>query len=268
MNIIIPRTFNLNLCEDSQTLRLQFFFVSKNKDDTYKQITPYIRCRDFLNDTLYCIENKKNFSLYGYKFNGKEFKRNLNSLYLCIKFEDYDETNITQFDESNNFNTNFHYLTAFETLYNLNTKTYYEETNLKNVILIKHNPFWFQNTVIFSLFTYILRCCCYKITGNFWDFIQKSTFFYKNWDDTLKRTSTTDAYLLLNIDKYKLKFFISNLDILDINSELTTLNLYFCDEIHEKLGFIYYINYLLNPKITIIKDKQICQDVADLVIPS
>lgn len=268
MNIIIPQDLDLNLCEDSQTLRLQFFFVSKNEDDTYKQITPYIRCRDFLNDTLYCIENKKDFNLYGYRFRGPEFKRNLNTLYLCIKFEDYNENNKIQFDEYNNFTNNFYYLRAFETLYNLDTKTHYENTNVEDVIMIKHNPFWSQNTVIFSVFTYILRCCCYEVKGNFWDFIKKSTHFYKNWDNDFEEKNTTDAELILYIENHKLKYFISNLDILDINSKLNTLYFHNSSSIHEQLGFVYYINYLLDPTIKIKKDKQICQDVADLVIPS
>ena len=68
MNNIIYNNFDQNLDEESQNIKTKFFFVEKLEDFIYNQITPYIKCRDFLNNVLYCITFNTNISVYGFKY--------------------------------------------------------------------------------------------------------------------------------------------------------------------------------------------------------
>jgi len=259
MNTILYPITKDKLSEEDQNIKTKFFLVNKIKENTFNKITPYIKCRDFLNDVLYCITFNTNINVYGFKFDqiNNQFKKE--NLYLGLKFISYKAVE--------DFKQNFHYLKKFETLYDLLDFSTYEETNRKTVLLIKHNPFWFSNTITLSLFTFILRCFSHpSITGNFWEFIQNTKQCYKDWDGKKKIIPSNESEYITNV--LNLKYFITNL--VKINKNYKQKQYDFIYEIHHYLGFFSFLKELknTNPLTTIIKDNPPCQeDVLD-VIPS
>ncbi len=257
MNNIIYNNFDQNLDEESQNIKTKFFFVEKLEDFIYNQITPYIKCRDFLNDVLYCITFNTNISVYGFKYESNNTQKN--TLFLSLKF--CSKREVEEFKE------NFHYLLKFETLYKFSTYTTYEETNKPTVLLIKHNPFWFSNTLTLSFFTFILRCLSHpNITGNFWNFIANTSQLYKKWDGVITKVPSKESRYIK--DQLLLSYFVKNLP--QISS--TYIQKEYSDryDIHNFGGFISYLTITSNtyPLTTIIKDNPPCQeDVLD-VIPS
>lgn len=257
MNNIIYNNFNQKLEEEEQNIKTKFFFVEKLEDSTYNQITPYIKCRDFLNDVLYCVIFNTKISVYGFKYESNNTQKD--TLFLSLKFRSKKE--VEEFKE------NFHYLLKFETLYKFSTYTTYEETDRSTVLLIKHNPFWFSNTLTLSFFTFILRCLSHpNITGNFWNFIVNTYQLYKNWDDVVTKVPSKESRYIK--DQLLLSYFVKNLP--QISS--TYIQKEYSDryDIHNFGGFLCYLNQASNtyPLTTIIKDNPPCQeDVLD-VIPS
>jgi hypothetical protein len=255
------------LAENWQYQKLQLCYLKQDEDNNYTNITPWCKCRDFLNDSLYCFLNKKpTFEIYNYKH--PEFTNDYKIL-LGIKSEKQEElTNILY---------NFYYIAELENFYNLtNTSEVFQDTvensnNIKKILIIKPSSFWLTDTIKFSLFTYLLRLCSYDLTSHntktIFDTILKESNYTSN-DYGLIQSSLTEVY----------NYFILNLNTI-IHSELYKNNLnelndlyeYECDYylFHDRLGFVaFLINYQDEIK-TLLKKKnnnKICpQDVKPVI---
>jgi hypothetical protein len=257
MNTIIYNNLNQKLEEEEQNIKTKFFFVEKQEDYTYTQITPYIQCRDFLNDVLYCITFNTKIHVYNFKYESNNTQKD--TLYLNLKF--CSKKAVEEFKE------NFHYLLKFETLYKFLIYTTYEKTNKPTVLLIKHNPFWFSNTLTLSFFTFILRCLSHpNITGNFWEFILNTRQLYKKWNGQIIELPSKESRYIE--DTPLLSYFVKNLP--KISSTYKQKEYSDKYDIHNFGGFICYLTEtnITYPLTTIIKDNPQCQeDVLD-VIPS
>ncbi len=257
MNTIIYNNLNQKLEEEEQNIKTKFFFVEKQEDYTYTQITPYIKCRDFLNDVLYCITFNTKIHVYSFKYESNNTQKD--TLFLSLKF--CSKKAVEEFKE------NFNYILKFETLYKFSTYTTYEETNTPTVLLIKHNPFWFSNTLTLSFFTFILRCLSHpNITGNFWKFISNTRQLYRKWDGQIIEIPSKESRYI--IDTPLLSYFIKNLPKISATYKQKEYSDKY--DIHNFGGFICYLKEtsITYPLTTIIKDNPQCQeDVLD-VIPS
>lgn len=69
------RTYKYNIdkySEDFQTIKCRFAFAVKLKDGNYKAQHQFVRCRDFLNDTLvWKAKEAPEKTIYGYNFRGR-----------------------------------------------------------------------------------------------------------------------------------------------------------------------------------------------------
>lgn len=255
------------LAENWQYQKLKFSYLQKDKDNNYTNITPWCKCRDFLNDSLYCfINNKPTFEIYKYKH--PEFTNDYKIL-LGIKSEKQEElTNILY---------NFYYIAELENFYNLtNTSEVFQDTvensnNIKKILIIKPSSFWLTDTIKFSLFTYLLRLCSYNLTNyktkTIFETILKESNNTSN-DYGLIQSSLTEVY----------NYFILNLNTI-IHSELYKNNLnelndlyeYECDYylFHDRLGFVAFLINYQDEINTLLKKKnnnKICpQDVKPVI---
>jgi hypothetical protein len=209
------------LAENWQYQKLQLCYLKQDEDNNYTNITPWCKCRDFLNDSLYCFLNKKpTFEIYNYKH--PEFTNDYKIL-LGIKSEKQEElTNILY---------NFYYIAELENFYNLtNTSEVFQDTvensnNIKKILIIKPSSFWLTDTIKFSLFTYLLRLCSYDLTSHntktIFDTILKESNYTSN-DYGLIQSSLTEVY----------NYFILNLNTI-IHSELYKNNLNELNDLYE-----------------------------------
>ena len=261
------------LAENWQYKKLQFSYLQKDKDNNYTNITPWCKCRDFLNDSLYCFLNKKpTIEIYNYKH--PEFDEDYKVL-LGIKSVEQKELN--------NILYNFYYIAELENFYNL-TKTSEifqdtEENNTKKILIIKPSSFWLKDTIKFSLFTYLLRLCSYNLLNylcsyNLLNYKTKTIF------DTVSKESknTSNDYGLIQSSLEEVyNYFILNLNTITKNiiykqnlNELNDLYEYECDyyTFHDRLGFVaFLINYQDEINTLIINNKnKICpQDVKPVI---
>lgn len=258
MNTILYPITKDKLSEEDQNIKTKFFLVNKIKENTFNKITPYIKCRDFLNDVLYCITFNTDFFIYGFEFKQTKEQIKKENLYLSLKFISHKAIK--------DFKENFHYLNKFESLYNLSDFSTYEETNRKTVLLIKHNNFWFSNTMILSLFTFILRCLSHpNITGNFWEFIKNTKQCYISWNDRRSIIPSKESEYITEIPN--LRYFILYLNKISSHYEQKKYNCKY--DIHNYSGFLSYLRSTNNtsPLTKIIKDTPQCQEDVKDVIP-
>lgn len=141
--------FNKELCEDAQSIDLRFAFCEahQNKNELiYQDLHCLVKCRDFLNDFLYCMDTDNFFYIYG--FNILKGHQKTQDLLMHLHFPDMDCLKIFK----SNFN---HYMDIYDKLSNNNsTKIIYEE-NFEIILSVDNN--WFLTSQSISAFTFLLR---------------------------------------------------------------------------------------------------------------
>lgn len=77
---------NCSLNESSPSIRVQLALGLVSTDDgKIERITPYVWCKDYLHDALYCMDFQTSVIVHGFKFNGKDFDRNGKNLVALVK---------------------------------------------------------------------------------------------------------------------------------------------------------------------------------------
>jgi hypothetical protein len=90
----------------------------------------------------------------------------------------------------------------------------------QNVILVEASKFWQSSIAAMSLFTFLIKCICYKldIVGkSLFDAIRNVEVDYKDWDGTITKVKTTEAEHIRNISTNKIIFFLENIKKLTKN---------------------------------------------------
>lgn len=233
-----------------QTLRVNFGLGTiKEKDCT--GITPLIRCRDFLTDTLYCIDTRSDINVYGFYFSS--IKEEIKKEDLCVLISFIKEPN-----EKFLFWKNITYLYKIEQFFGIK-HTFIHTTDMENVFCLIPDPFWFSHTIPLGLYTYILRCLCYTYTynSNFWTSILNQTIKTKEWDGTFGEEPTKDSKHLINVqEKFKLAFLNFRMNAKKFNYDyVANKNTY---TKHDMLGFFHYVEF--NENKTIKKNNNICPE--------
>jgi len=217
------------------------FVLKDNAKDIVTNAHPFVKCRDFLNDIFfYSTYIKKNIkSIYGLNYSIKDQEINWENPQLLLKFEEQKHLDL--------FIKNINYLYSFETFYEI-AFTVVEETTDKQIILLTFSSFWLKNTITLSLYTYILRCLCYPLEGNFWEFILNFKIKKLDWNNESYQILNPEGDLICEIEKNNLFFLIQNLP--EINVNLENLDYYIKNkykyDIHDSLGFRCQIRYHIN----------------------
>lgn len=81
-----------SLCEIYQNIEMRFA-LAEIKGENVKQLHPFVRCRDFLGDTLWATHFKKYYKIYGFEFDGSNKTVQLDTTCMLIEFEDEEKLN-------------------------------------------------------------------------------------------------------------------------------------------------------------------------------
>lgn len=126
--------------------RPNFFAFATVDGDTVYQMHNWIKCRDFLNDTIVWSANKdkSNSSIYGYSYKGP-----------------IEEETTFVLKDSTELLDNIKLLNSM-------LPPEIKKSKVKNIdgqhILIIGDPFWQKNTVNLSWYTYLIRMFTYKLS--------------------------------------------------------------------------------------------------------
>lgn len=152
---ILRTNIRHDLNEEEQTISLKFAFCDHTVEEDqliFFNLHPLVKCRDFLNDFLYCLDTDKSFSLYGFTIE-KGYKKT-KDLLMNLLFPDYKTLEI--------FINNFEfYMCKYDALAdNKLTKIIYTK-DLDMILEVDNN--WFLTSQSISAFTLLLRLFCNKV---------------------------------------------------------------------------------------------------------
>lgn len=212
------------LYEESQTTSVRFAIAEKRKS-TYFQLHPFVKCRDFLGDVLHALENRERVFIYGFDFSGSVAVKEEN-LFLLLEADKHELQNIED---------------SLEIIYNLEERISKQKTRIidkkeDKYLLIEFPKEWIQTNLLFSLYTFLLRCCSYKINNP-----------KDNWIEQIVNTDGREArYLSGDVTVHWFKKFLEILP--KIKQKESSFSGYEYGEniekVHSCSGFIYLLKYL------------------------
>lgn len=244
----VQSVFKDQLAEIGQQLNIRVAFVVQRKDGHYTNAHPFVKCRDFLGDTLYALETKQSFSIYGFKFNPK-----VQSIYSKYTRFVWEFPNKEAFI---NFKTQLHRVNDYEKVNKLRKTTFkIVKTDKKKIYVITTGSnFWKKSVFNISLYTFLLKSLGYKLDPqlSLLAAIEQTTVQYTTWDGTVQQRRTNEADYAskagakLHTVLVKLRAVNKNLpSVIGTKDEYTTHNVhYHCGFVATITETYYYENKL------------------------
>lgn len=206
------------LAQRSQSMTLQLALLRPDGKN-YERITPLVLCRDFLCDVFTFSKAKQDFGIYGMSFKGKTDAPYYKNVLLQAQFPN------EQAEKS--FREHLPLLHALEK-HNNHELTEVFKTDAGETVVMG-SPFWLENCLKFSLYTFLLRVMCY-------DFSPKDT----NWIAEFgKASNTSDGRYAKSVATDSWEKILKDLHSLDTDEfcgfEVDPKNI---STIHHNSGFI------------------------------
>ena len=190
------------LSEIYQSMAIKFSLLKKLSDFEYEQITPGVKCRDFIGDVYSATFQKYSFAIYGMKWDGSKNSPDLDSVNLRLQFPNAEA--------KSSFAENLKFLHEIEDKNGIPRTKYIDNGNEKGAAgksadqfngVIFGDKAWLQNVLHISLYTFILRVFCYKISSN-------------DWVAEISKQSTSDASYVKSIKKEVWEKVLNNLTLI------------------------------------------------------
>ena len=130
------------LNEAYQVSGIRFALLQKQSEKLFHQITPRVKCRDYLNDCIAFGQAGKAFATFGLKFDPSDFKPDLSK---PLHFE----LSWSKQEEENAFLNQVELLQQYEYSIGINRSVV---TSIdKKTAIIEADPFWQSNQLVYSL---------------------------------------------------------------------------------------------------------------------
>ena len=136
-----------------QSMGVRQALLRRIGDNSYERVSNYVKCRDFLVDSYTYAQVGKKFTIYGYTFDGAAIQPDWEGARLLLQFPD----KISRED----FLRNIGYLHSIEHA-NGWPQTVILSVEGSTDLVADGSKLWLNNCLTFSLFSYLLRVCCYK----------------------------------------------------------------------------------------------------------
>lgn len=223
------------LAEITQSLDMKMAFVKRQKDGSYTNIHPFVKCRDFLGDALHAVQDKKKVSIYNFTFDGTKKSMYKRKLMLAVQFPNKEVLDI--------FRINFCIsMLALEEQCGVDTGTF-KHTSNPLVLVINAPVFWQKSIAAISFYTFMLKCCGYTVDNpaNMLQEVQHTKVEVKSWDGSVRLQRTTEAEYAQSVSGM-INLFVRNIKKLTARLPkvhgLTGDNL---NNIHNNAGFVSVI---------------------------
>ena len=230
----ISKNYDLN--EDDQTINLKFAFCTYTTEEDqliYYNLHPLVKCRDFLNDFVYCMNTDISFSIYG--FNIEKGHKKTNDLYLNLMFPSKETLKI--------FKDNFdYYMPTYDFKSKNNDTRIVYEKDLDVILEVDNN--WFLTSQSTSALTLLLRLFCNKVI------VQKESIvedFLNSTDDEDKHTDHNqilDYDYQKNFDKHLNQFIKNYKHLYGRQPAKNYLDTEVKDYIHGYSGIFTFLKYI------------------------
>lgn len=192
------------LSEITQTLDMKMAFIKRQKNGSYTNIHPFVKCRDFLGDALHAVEKKKKVSIHNFTFDGTKKSMYKRKLMLAVQFPNTESMT--------NFTSNFVFTMGAIKMQSGVGTGYFTYTEDPLTVIITAPVFWQKSVAAISFYTFMLKCCGYKVDNpaNMLQSVQQTKAEVKSWDGTVRMLSTTEADYAKQVN-YGINLFVKNI---------------------------------------------------------
>lgn len=146
------------LAEIFQSMAVKICLVKREEDGSFTEIAPFVQCYDFIVDSYSSSEQKYNFEIYGYSWDGSKNSPNWDEVLLHVKFPSSKSKNC--------FKNNLHFLHKIENDNHIPHTIIKESGNL--TFIVEGNKAWLANCLTLRLYLFLFRCFSYDIKGDDW----------------------------------------------------------------------------------------------------
>jgi len=195
------------LAQIGQQLNTTFAFATKQKDGSYTNNMPFVKCRDFFGDVLEAVQTKTPKGIYGFNFNPKAQKFDTDKCRMLIQFETPES--YEAFGKNYiHFKKELRDLTAS---IGYGTMHYLEDGK---TILMVTKPIWQSTVANISWYTFVLKCLSYPnldYTKSFVDNMLTHQYEVADWEGK-KTLRDTNEKNYMNSAIGSLPTFLKNLE--------------------------------------------------------
>jgi len=148
---VLPYGNTYRLNEVYQSVDLKFSFLTITDKGDYQEMNPPCKCRDYLHDIINSTIHKVPFAIYGMEFDGSKTPIDLDVTRFYLRF-----SNLAQ---------KIYFLANLPFLHQIEQKGGFGESSVIDVdkvsLIITGDKSWMNNTVLISLYSFLLRLMCY-----------------------------------------------------------------------------------------------------------
>jgi hypothetical protein len=214
-----PSVKDGGLAEIYQSQTTKQALLRKDSETSFTRITDFVLCRDFLVDSYSYAKAGKDFGKYGFSFKGSQKQPDWTGVYIQMRFQ--DAASKKQF------------LTHLEQIiHTIEGANGYDLTEVREIkgsddLVAIGDKRWLQNCLSFSLYSLLLRVCCYTFDAT------------KDWIKVFSAMDSSDSKYISSVNRKTLDTVLADLSVLntknfcgfDVEKENTGV-------IHHNSGFI------------------------------
>lgn len=238
--------FKQQLAEIPQTLPMRMAICKKNRAGKFTNVHPFVQCRDFMGDVLWANQQKKNVSIYGFRYNGKiKAPLPVKSFHIAIKFP--ERANL------DNFYTNYAIFgSQMENHYGIQLTLDHQADLDQNLLLLEVPTYWKQSIHNLSLLTFIYKCFGYKLdtTKPFTEAVLATVGEYVDWDGTKHTYPSVEARYMQSVVGHWSKLLTSVRDMITDTVSGHPANTS-TDAVHNRSGFVSNVKYKTGNQLAI-----------------
>ncbi len=170
----VIRKKQVNLSEIPQSMGNRYAILVPKTENELLQVTPTVKCRDFLCDVYSSGLQGVDFSIYGMSWNGTVDKVPMDRVRLLVSFPSEEI--------KKDFITNLALLHTIEKHNGITLTEIAEiDESTSPELVVIGDAMWLGSVLLFSLYTFLLRVLCYKHDHNS-DWIEE--FSNKSFSDS------------------------------------------------------------------------------------
>lgn len=191
------------LIEAFQSNEIKFAFANYVEDPEKLQLLmPWIKCREYFNELLMVNNHPEEFSfenVHGFEYDHKNFPLNKEEVLLAIKFPSVKTKDY--------FINNLNFIHTIEEFNKVDKPTTYEETSIKNVLVVKASKFWQSNCLLLNIYTLLIKLLTLNYPTKSLNEISKA------WDKQDPYRKPTELNYVYTVKAEKLDSLLQNLTI-------------------------------------------------------
>ncbi len=196
MKVNIIRKAQVGLAEIGQSMGNRYAILTPTQTkNQFTQVTPTVKCRDFLCDVYSSGLQGSDFSIYGMSWKGSVDKVPMDKVRLLVSFPSEEI--------KKDFISNLLLLHAIEKHNNVSPTTIDEiEGSASPELMVTGDAIWLGSVLLFSLYTFLLRVFCYKHDHN------------SDWIEEFSNKSFSDSRYMKGCPRETLNKVLNDLQLL------------------------------------------------------